>query len=161
MSETTETPETEDGGLPWAGSVTDEEGRVWSAVFAQNIAAVAEYRGTPAEVDSAFEEDALVSVAEVVAGVMWAGLARELPQYDDRLAAVLERDGTPVPVPVALASTGYALLTTEGRLAVSVGGGIVAESTGDALCLTEGAEASRYEAAWTVPGVDYPMRAEA
>lgn len=161
MSETTETPAAEDEGLPWAGSVADEAGRVWSAVFAQNVAAVAEYRGTPAEVDAAFEEDGLVAVAEVVAGVMWAGLARELPQYDDRLAAVLARDGVEVDPAVALASAGYVLQTAAERLAVSLGGRMVAESTGDAICLTEAPETSRYVRAWTVPGVDYPMRAEA
>ena len=143
-----------DGGLPSADTVAPE-GVVYGAVLAQNIAGVAEYRGTAAEVDEAFEDDALVSVSEVIAGVMWAGEGREFPQYDDQMIAVLDRDGTEVSVAAGLASAGHVLQTTAGRLAVSAGGRATLESTGDALALVVDAPADRYVRAWRMPRVQY------
>lgn len=144
---------TEDG-LPWAESIAPG-GTVSAPIFAQNIAAVAEYRGTAAQIDAAFEEDGLVATAEVIAGIMWAGLAREVPHYDDRLVAVLERDGRPVAVPFALSSTGYVVETFEGRLGVSMGGRDTIESTGDAIALVVDPPADRYRRAWEMPHVEY------
>lgn len=150
---------TEDG-LPWAESIApDGATSISSPVFAQNIAAVAEYRGTARQIDAAFEEDGLIEVAEVVAGIMWAGLAREVPQYDDQLIAVLERDGRPVDASYALRGTGYLVETIAGRLGATTGGGQVIETTGDAIALVDDPPLDRYVRAWAVPAVDYPWAA--
>lgn len=143
-----------DDGLPWAESIAPG-GTVSAPVFAQNVAAVAEYRGTAEQIDAAFEEDGLVATAEVIAGIMWAGLSREVPHYDDRLIAVLERDGRPVAVPFALSSAGYIVETFEGRLGVTAGGRGTIESTGDAIALAIGPPAGRYRRAWKMPHVEY------
>lgn len=142
--------------MPWSESIAEAGATsVSSLVFAQNVAVVAEYRGTAREVDAAYEADALVETAEVVAGIMWAGLAVEVPAYDAQLIAVLERDGNAVSPASALRGTGYVLEGVAGRLAVSVGGGYTVESTGDALSLVEGPPADRYVRAWEVPKVSY------
>lgn len=142
--------------IPWAESIApDGATSVSAAVFAQNVAVVAQYRGSAAQVDAAYEDEALVETAEVVAGIMWAGLSAEFPAYDDQLIAVLERDGETASVAAALRSTGYVVETTAGRLGITVGSGQTVESTGDALSIVVDAPAARYVRAWRVPNVTY------
>lgn len=148
--------------LPWAESIApDGATRVSAAVFAQNVAAVAEYRGSAAQVDAAYDPDALVETAEVVAGIMWAGLSAEFPAYDEQLIALLERDGETVSVAAALRSTGYVVETTAGRLGITIGGGQTVESTGDALSIVVGPSAERYVRAWRIPSVSYAWAGDA
>jgi len=79
-----------------------------------------------------------------------------VPDTDEHLAAVLDRDSTTAD-PAALVR-GTIVRASDGRLGLAAGRGAVVESAGESLTRITAPETGRYVAAWFLPGAGYTRR---
>ncbi len=108
--------------------------------------------GGPLDEDVKAYEGAGIELAESLALALWA-YEIQMPLKDSHMAAILARDGRPVPL--TQLPRGAVVQTADGRLGLTVGRGSVVESSGPTMSIVDIPENDRYIAAWLIPGVEY------